>query len=162
MSNFGGAREADRPDLYELKERVKEVFMHIQESWSEREASYAEDYSSQGLYFKHRSQIEDMINAGEKNILNNIRIIDVKILEASGGGESAYGGLEPGTGYGGDYSASGRMKALIRASMIDYVINEDTGRVVDGDDCVPDEFCEQWNFIYNENGWVADEIIPVD
>ncbi|HOD41184.1 MAG TPA: TIM44-like domain-containing protein, partial [Candidatus Wallbacteria bacterium] len=142
--------EAPRNDLYELKERVKEVFMRVQEAWSEREPSYAESYVSQRLFYKHQRQIEDMLHKQEKNILKNINIIDVKIVEVAGGGN----GLEP-DGYGG----GGRMKTIIRASMIDYVIDENTGRIVDGDEYAPDEFCEQWNFVYEDDGWIADEII---
>lgn len=161
-SFIAGAQDVDRPDLYELKERVKEVFMRIQDAWTERDISYADGYASQRFYYEKSSEIDDMLARGERNILKNIRIIDVRIVEASGGGGPVDGGLEPGTGYGGDYSSSGRMKALIRASMIDYAVDEGSGRVIKGDEFVPDEFCEQWNFIYNENGWVADEIVQID
>lgn len=141
---IGGAKlhETGEHDLYRLYERVKEVFKLVQRSWSERDLSAAEKYMSRRFFYGQQRRLEDMTAKGERDIITNIEIIDVKIIEIkSGAGNDA-----------------GYMKALIKFSMINYTINESGGSVVRGDEYVPVESSELWSFVHGDNGWLVDEL----
>jgi predicted lipid-binding transport protein (Tim44 family) len=137
--------EAGAHDLYRLYERVKEVFKRVQQSWGERDLSRAEKYMSRRFFYWQQRRMEDITAEGERNIITNVEIIDVKIMEIKSGGDS-------GAGY---------MKALVKFSMIDYTIKEPGGSVVRGDEYVPAESSEVWSFVSGDSGWVVDEIAAV-
>jgi|GEM_PF-4367290 len=143
--------DISRPDLYELKERVRLVFFQLQKAWSERNQFIAENYMSQRLFYEHKRATDEMIKNGERNILKNINIIDIKIIDFSDACDS----LEPGPAQ----CNAASMKARIRASMIDYRIDAN-GEITAGDEYTPDECVETWVFIMGPSGFVADEIIP--
>ncbi len=140
-----GAKQSEigTQDLYRLYERVKEVFKCVQRSWSERELSSAEKYMSRRFFYRQQRRIEDITAKGERNIIANVEIIDVKIIEIKND----------------DVSGAGYMKALIKFSMIDYTVNESGGSVVKGDEYVPVEYAEVWSFVCVDNGWVVDELL---
>lgn len=46
----------------------------------------------------------------------------------------------------------------IKAKAIDYTINEEDNKVIEGYQSVSVEFEEYWKFIREEKSWVADEI----
>ena len=142
----GGAKQSETgaQDLYRLYERVKEVFKCVQRSWSERELSIAEKYMSRRFFYRQQRRIEDITSKGERNIIANVEILDVKIIEIKND----------------DVSGAGYMKALIKFSMIDYTINESGGSVVKGDEYVPVESAEVWSFVCVDNGWLVDELLP--
>ena len=143
----------------EAEARVRHVFNAVQRAWAERDQYIASDCMSESMFREHKTETDEMISRRERNVLENIVINEIVITkfsdtQSSSGYDS---GLEPASSYG----SSGRsvMEARISASMIDYVIDENTGSVIDGDANVPDRFTETWRFIKNENGWVLDEIV---
>ena len=136
------AMEIGGHDLCRLRERVKEVFERVQQSWCERELSRAENYMSRRFFYRQHRRLEELISAGERNMITNIEIIDVKILGIKNGGDS-----------GAEY-----MKALIKFSMIDYTVNESSGLAVRGDEYIPAESSEAWIFVSADNGWIVDEV----
>lgn len=132
----GGGRISD-PDA---ERRIREIFMQVQQGWMERNPYISQRYMSERLFSEQSDDIQEMIDDGVRNILENITIVDIKITEKSG-----------------SYS-SGRMAAYITASMIDYEVDENTGSVVGGDRNFKEEFTELWRFVGGPDGWVADEI----
>jgi len=150
----GGGRRISDPDA---ERRIREVFMQIQQAWMERNPYISQRHMSERLFAEHSAEIQEMIDDGVRNVLQNIRIIDIKIIEKAGGPSSAGGSLEPGGAFGGG-PVLGRMAAYITASMIDYEVDENTGQVVGGDRDTQEEFTELWKFVSGPTGWVADEI----
>ncbi|MCL5774228.1 MAG: hypothetical protein M1536_07620, partial [Firmicutes bacterium] len=46
----------------------------------------------------------------------------------------------------------------IEGSMIDYIVDDETGSLLSGDTSKPESFSEIWSFIRGEKDWVLDEI----
>lgn len=161
-SPYGGAspfgRSGGNAGDPALVARVREVFMKVQEAWMERDQYIARDFMSDNLFEEHRSETDAMIEERKKNVLRDIRIHEVRIIDIRDDQAGADDSLEPSGGYGRSGHGVPRLSASITASMIDYVIDEDSGRVIDGDAEYRDEFTEVWKFVKNFNGWVADEI----
>ncbi|HNY10770.1 MAG TPA: Tim44-like domain-containing protein [Candidatus Wallbacteria bacterium] len=141
----------------EAEARVRHVFNMVQRAWAERDQYIASDCMSERMFREHKAETDEMISERKKNILENIVINEIAITKFSDNASSGYdGGLEPASAYGS--GGASVMVARITASMIDYVIDETSGSLIDGDANVPDRFTETWRFIKNEHGWVLDEI----
>jgi len=125
-----------------IKARIEQAFFKIQQAWMERNQDLAAEYMSPRLYAKHKMQTDAMIQNKRKNILNSLNLIEAKIVQIA------------------DYTndASDSFWVYIKASAIDYEINEVTGAVVDGKDDKSYPFAELWKFVRKDNGWVVDEI----
>jgi hypothetical protein len=129
-------------DMDTIKKRVEQTYFKVQQAWMGRDQDIAKDYMSEALYQKHKMQTDAMIANHEKNVLERINLKDARIVEIL------------------DYKddARDRMWVYIRGSMIDYTINDQTGKVKSGNDNEPEGFAELWKFIRYPHAWVLDEI----
>lgn len=128
------------PDI--TKDYISKVFHLVQKSWAEKNADVAKDFMSESLYLNHKVQTDLMISNHEKNILERIRLKEIHTAEIL------------------DYQDARRdtMLVLIHASMIDYVIDEITGKIKWGKKDEPEEIGELWKFIRSKDRWVLDSI----
>ncbi|MEZ7893281.1 MAG: Tim44-like domain-containing protein [Candidatus Wallbacteria bacterium] len=120
----------------QLEQRIHDVFMVVQNAWSSRNPFIAQRYMSDRLFREHSADINDMISRGERNVMENIKIHQIRIVEAT----------------------ANFVKAYITASMIDYYVNEYNGQIIDGSNEIADEFTELWCFVKTSDGFVVDEI----
>lgn len=100
---------------------------------------------SQRLYEKHKLQIDDMRAQGRKNEMENIALLDTKIVEVL------------------DYRDDSKDSfwAVIRGEMSDTLVDEQSGKLIDGDRRRRNHaFSELWRFKREAHGWVLDEIDP--
>ena len=149
FADMAGAGGDIRNDDIEL--RVREVFFKVQKAWAERDQRLASDCMSPRLYEKHKTDTDEMITNNEINILENLKLIEVRIIELNDGpaiGESPRGAQN-----------CGRLSAYIRASVIDYIIDASTRELIEGDRNSPEEFAEIWKFLKGPEDWIVDEII---
>jgi hypothetical protein len=126
-----------------IKSRIEKVFLKVQEAWMECNQNIAKTYISQRLYDKHKLQTDAMLKKGHKNILENINLLETRVVEVA------------------DYKddSKDRFWVYIKGSMIDYTINEKTGGIVSGNKSKKEEFTELWKFIRGQDySWVLDEI----
>ncbi|MET0066004.1 MAG: Tim44-like domain-containing protein [Candidatus Thiodiazotropha sp.] len=128
-------------DLDHLKARIEQIYFKVQQAWRDRNQEIARDCMSLRLYTKHKNQTDDMLQRGIRNVMENINLVEAKIVEVL------------------DYRDDTRdaFWALVEGSMIDYTIEESSGRVIDGE---RDNqfFKELWRFKRESHGWVLDEI----
>ncbi len=135
----------------DIELRVKEVFFKVQKAWTERDQRIASDCMSPRLYEKHKFDTDEMITNNEINILENLRLIEVRIIELNDGpaiGESSR-----------SVQNCGRLSAYIRASAVDYIIDASTRDLIEGDRNASEEFVEIWKFLKGPEDWIVDEII---
>jgi Uncharacterized protein conserved in bacteria len=125
---------------------IKDAFYMIQISWKERNEDFAREYMSDYMYCKHKLQIEDMKIRKEKNILENMILLEAKPI-----------GLQDFAGINKDY-----IWVQIKAKAKDYMVNEETNEVIKGKISRDVHFEEYWKFIRNEKRWVLDSIKQVD
>lgn len=127
----------------EIKDRIETIYYKVQEAWMARDQEIARDYVSTRLFNIHKIQTDRMINLGTKNVLHRINLDKTLLVEAA------------------DYNdnSKDRIWAVIKGSMVDYIVDEKTDRVVSGEKDKVDSFQELWKFIRDpKKGWVLDEI----
>lgn len=129
-------------DMEFLQQRIEEVFFKVQEAWQSRDQVIAQDYMSERLFNKHKAQTDQMLKEHKKNILEKIELKESRIVEVA------------------DYKNDSRDRiwVYIRGSMIDYIIDDESGKVRSGDPKNPECFTELWKFVRGSKGWVLDQI----
>src|SRR5690554_6386596 len=97
---------------------------------------------SERLFSKHQEQIDFMIEQDRKTIYQNVDFIESRIGQAA------------------DYREGSKdmMWVYTKRSMIDYIINDQTNKVISGSPNHAETFTELWMFIRSPKGWVLDEI----
>jgi len=130
-------------DLNRIKARIEIAFFKIQEAWMARDQDIAKDYMSERLYNKHKAQTDQMIKENRKNNLERINLTEAKVVEVV------------------DYvdDSKDSLWVYIEGSMIDYIVNSETGEHISGEKDEAEDFSELWKFMKNNsNEWVLDEI----
>jgi len=129
-------------DLDKIKSQIEKAFFKIQEAWMRRNQEIAKDYMSERLYTKHKLQTDQMLSEKRKNVLERINLKESKIVEVA------------------DFEddSKDRIWVYIKGKMVDYIIDETTGKVVSGEKEKAENFSELWKFIRVPKGWVLDEI----
>lgn len=130
-------------DLNKIKARIEIAFFKIQEAWMARDQDIAKEYMSERLYNKHKAQTDQMIKENRINNLERINLKEAKVVEVV------------------DYvdDSKDRLWVYIEGSMIDYIVNSETGEHISGETDETEDFSELWKFMKNYNNeWVLDEI----
>lgn len=124
-----------------LDNRVEETYFKMQEAWTNRDTEICKEYMSDSIYNLHTNKLEWMKVRNERNILNNIKLLDFKPVSIK------------------HYKDNSKdvVWFYIKGSMIDYIINEKTNEVIDGN-LKNNSFIEFWRFIKKDNKWVIDKI----
>jgi len=126
-----------------IRDRVRKTYFSVQRAWMARNQDIAKEFMSEKLYAKHKIMTDAMIARHEKNILDEIELLDSKAVSVEDHS-------------GGDHDI---LWIYITGSMIDYKINDATGDIIKGDRSKKEKFNELWKFIKNSQGeWILDEI----
>lgn len=128
-------------------EWVKSFFCQIQTHFSNRNLDALRPLLTPEMYAALGQQIHELIQMGERNHLEKISIGEVKIVDA-------------GQDHGEEY-----IRVRISASLLDYGVDERSGRIISGSDKLPVNFSESWTFSRNvgergEQSWVLSGIHP--
>ena len=118
--------ESFHPD--EFKELAQDMFFKIQAGWTRRDAGVLVDWVGDQLLGEYDMHFAEMKEKGEINRLENISVRKVDLIDA---------GLQ-----------DDEMFAVVRftANLLDYTVEESTGRIVKGDSENPVKFEEEWTF----------------
>lgn len=123
--------EARHPDfsMAQFESKVREIFMAINEAWSERDWTRARPFESDAIFRTHRYWIEDYLRKGQINRLERIQLTSIVlsniVLDAF-------------------YES---ITVRLYASMADYTVDAATGKVLYGDAKNSRSFSEYWTFI---------------
>ena len=129
-----------------VQKRIKEVYFGIQHAWRDNNIKNAEDMLTPALFNRYQKHLSAQRRDGEKNIMKNIELKTAEPVYAKDFTNNEH-----------DY-----FWAKIEGSMIDYVIIEETGVIVQGtkQEVV---FTEYWKFTRRRDGtWVLAEIMQKD
>lgn len=129
-----------------VQQQVEKAYFILQKAWTNQEMDKAREYIDKSLYNNFQSKLEWMQIRRQKNILNKISLIDaVPILVNDDEDDSK------------DY-----IWYYIKGSMIDYTVDIDTKKIVDGQN-IKTRFIEYWKFCRKDkNSWVLCEILQED
>lgn len=127
-----------------IQSRVERVFFAVQEAWMERNQDIAKEFISQRLYEKHQMQTDQMIRQNRKNVLERINLISAQVVQTLDFKDDTKDSLV----------------VYIKGSMVDYVEDSLSGKLISGEKDKSGQFSELWTFIRDEsmNNWVLDEI----
>lgn len=126
-----------------VQKRIEEVYFGIQYAWRDNNIKNAEDMLTPALFNRYQKHLNAQRRDGEKNIMKNITLKTAEPVYAKDFTNNEH-----------DY-----FWAKIEGSMIDYVIIEETGVIVQG---TKQEFVftEYWRFTRRRDGnWVLAEIM---
>jgi len=129
-------------DLGSIERRIEQMYFKVQEAWMRRDQSIAREFMSDRLYEKHKMQTDLMRSEHRRNVLESINLTEAKVVNVS------------------DYmdDSSDCFWVYIRGSMIDYIVNDQTGERISGDASKSEGFAEMWKVVRGKTGWVLDEI----
>lgn len=125
-----------------IHDRIEKVYYLVQEAWARRDQSIARSAMSDRLFELHSEKSARMRADHRKNILNDVRLRKAEIVEAVDFRDDSLD----------------RLWVVIHGSMIDYIVDDRTDQVLEGNPEKNEAFKELWKFVRGPNGWVLDEI----
>jgi predicted lipid-binding transport protein (Tim44 family) len=128
------------PDKF--KEIAQDVFFKVQAAWMRRDTSSVQNLIGQQLKSEYDTQFAEMKQQGLINRLENIAVRSIEIVDAGMEGQEAY------------------IKVLFTANLLDYTVEESSGKTVKGDSTNPVKFEEYWTFArpVNSTSWKLEGI----
>ena len=96
--------------------QVKLVYLQLQSAWTEKDWNSVRNLESTSLYEQHLTQLQEHIRAKTTNVLERVRVEDSKIKDF----------IENPDG-------NDRIEVILSSTMRDYIRNDETGRVIEGD-----------------------------
>jgi hypothetical protein len=140
------ARAANADDGYWdphlLKQRVRQAFFPIQNSWENRSVEESRPYCSDALYERHALQLDGLEKQNRVNRIQDLSLQSVDLVR-----------IHNVTDDGED-----RFVARIKCSARDWMEDTTTGAMINGSKQVS-QFEQYWSFArHPQNGWVLDEI----
>jgi hypothetical protein len=155
---FGGGREERGEDVAgrldalaqlnpwwsteSLRRRIRDVFFAVQRSWIERDAEIGAPYMTEELMARQRLRIEGLVNQRRVHQLENPLIEDLDFASFSEGGE----GEEP------------RATALLTMSVVETILDADTGALVAGRRNHKLIRQEYWSFVRRDGRWLLEDV----
>lgn len=128
--------------LDSIERRVKRMYFKVQEAWMQRDQSVAREFMSDRLYETHKLQTDLMLSKHRKNMLEDITLKQSKVVSVSNDLDDSK-----------DF-----FWVYIEGSMIDYMVDDETGKRTSEDSSRPKGFIELWKLVRGKTGWVLDEI----
>jgi predicted lipid-binding transport protein (Tim44 family) len=128
-SGFDLVRQSE-PDFNpeKFKEIAQDVFFKVQAAWMRRDTSSVQGLIGQQLKAEYDAQFVDLKQKGLINRLENIAVRSIEIADVGMEGREVY------------------IKVLFTANLLDYTVEESSGKVVKGDSTEPVKFEEFWTF----------------
>lgn len=129
-------------DIDFINKNFEEIFMSVQNAWTNRDMDLAGDYISQKIRTAYELKLKNMKRKHEINVLKDIEIIEAFPVKAS------------------DKSAVSPYKSLsilVTASLIDYYADDESLEIKSGS-TERTSFTEVWNLIYVNNKWILNSI----
>ena len=96
--------------------QVKLVYLQLQSAWTEKDWNSVRNLESTSLYEQHLTQLQEHIRAKTTNVLERVRVEDSKIKDFIENPEG-----------------NDRIEVILSSTMRDYIRNDETGRVIEGD-----------------------------
>jgi predicted lipid-binding transport protein (Tim44 family) len=125
-----------------LKQRVREAFFPIQNSWEKRSVEESRPFCSDSLFERHKLQLDGFEKQNRVNRIQDLNLQSVELVR-----------IHNVTDDGED-----RFVARIKCSARDWMEDTKTGQMINGSKSVS-QFEQFWSFSrHPQYGWVLDEI----
>lgn len=131
--------------LESFQEEAMDIFFQIQAAWAQRDMSQARQFLTEEMFVSLQKQVEELRARGRINKLENVAVRGVEPVEI--------------------WQESGQdfITVRIRANLLDFTVDEATGRLISGSDREPVKFEEYWTFTrqVGPNSWKLSAITQV-
>ena len=129
-------------DPEKFKELAQDMFFKVQAAWMRRDTASVQGLIGLQLKAEYDAQFEDLKQKGLINRLENIAVRSIEIVDMGMEGQEEY------------------INVLFTANLLDYTVEESSGRVVKGDSTDPVKFQEFWTFArpVNSTQWKLEGI----
>src|SRR5438445_1161918 len=124
-----------------LRRRVRDVFFAVQRSWIERDPSIGAPYMTKELLARQQLRIDGLISQHRVHQLENPLIEDLDFVQYEEGDEAT----QP------------SVTVLLDISVVETILDADSGALVAGRPNTKLRNKEYWTFAWREN-WVLDEV----
>jgi len=115
-------------DPENFKEFAQDVFFKVQAAWTRRDISVMKQYLGSQLLDEYEQHFADLKAKGQENRLENIAVRKVDIVDM------------------GEMGGEPFVIIQFQANLLDYTVEESTGKVIEGDSSEPVKFLERWAF----------------
>ena len=132
----------DDLDPEAISQRARHPFRCIQDDWAERQMHPSRALMSARLADELGTKIAAMREHGRVNVMKDLTLRDAIVIGAR-------------IGVAGEVD---RVWMWFEGKLVDYVIDEDTELLVDGNPNGPRTLREVWSLVWIDGAWVADEI----
>lgn len=95
--------------------RASTIFVTLQNAWTGKDWPSIRPFESDQLFYQHQQQLEEFKKKGQTNVVEDISILSTKLEKFSKDGQNQY------------------LTVILQARYKDYVIDDDSGKVIKGD-----------------------------
>ncbi|MEA2481587.1 MAG: hypothetical protein QOJ07_3509 [Thermoleophilaceae bacterium] len=127
-----------------LRRRVRDIFFAVQRSWIERDAEIGRPFMTTELMDRQRLRIEGLVRQHRVHQFENPLIEDLDFVSFDEGDPNTID--EP------------RVTTALDISLVETILNADTGQLVAGRPNVKTQHQEFWTFAWREGKWVLDDV----
>jgi len=144
-SRLDGLAQLDRKWSSEsLRRRVRDVFFAVQRSWIERDPEIGQPYMTEQLMDRQRLRIEGLIAQHRVHQFENPLIEDLDFVSFDEGDPNT---VDP-----------PRVTTALDISLVETILNADTGQLVAGRPNYKIQNSEYWTFVFRDGKWLLDEV----
>ncbi len=144
-SRLDGLAQLDRKWSTEsLRRRVRDVFFAVQRSWIERDPEIGQPYMTEQLMDRQRLRIEGLIAQHRVHQFENPLVEDLDFVSFDEGDPNTVD--EP------------RVTTALDISLVETILNADTGALVAGRPNYKIQNSEYWTFVHRDGKWLLDEV----
>ncbi len=111
-----------------FKEFAQDVFFKVQAAWTRRDIAVMQQYLGSELLSEYEGHFADLKAKGQINKLENIAVRKVEIVDS------------------GETDKEDFIIVRFTANLLDYTVDEASGKVLEGDSSEPVKFDEKWAF----------------
>ena len=124
-----------------LRRRVRDVFFAVQRSWIERDPAIGAPYMTAELLARQKLRIDGLISQHRVHQLENPLIEDLDFVQYAEGGDGA----------------AQTVTVLLDISLVETILDADSGALVAGHPNTKLRNKEYWTFAWQES-WLLDEV----
>ena len=127
-----------------LRRRVRDVFFAVQRSWIERDPEIGRPYMTAQLMDRQKLRIEGLVAQHRVHQFENPLIEDLDFVSFDEGDPNTVD--EP------------RVTTALEISLVETILNADTGQLVAGRPNHKIQNAEYWTFVHRDGKWLLDEV----
>jgi predicted lipid-binding transport protein (Tim44 family) len=127
-----------------LRRRARDVFFAVQRSWIERDAEIGRPYMTEQLMDRQKLRIDGLIAQHRVHQFENPLIEDLDFVSFDEGDPNTID--EP------------RVTTALEISLVETILNADTGQLVAGRPNYKIHNSEYWTFVHRDGKWLLDEV----